>query len=126
MNAWDQLIKNKGIEATIYVVSSAVYDEYNNLDWDASTITSSTSKCLIFPASSGPTLNKDMEGWGDVEPFNAHFPTNITIPTNTGPDADVVEIQGQRYRVEASDFPTYGRLKRNKVLLRPLPGNNLG
>lgn len=126
MNAWDILIKNKGTPVTVYVITVAVYDDYNALDWENSTKTSYETVCMPFPEVSGPTLTKSPQGWGDNEPFKAYFPTNITIPSNTGEIADIVEMEGKRYRIEASDWPTYGRLKRNAILLMPLPGENQG
>lgn len=127
MTVHDAIIRKNGIPVTVYQITSAVYDDYDNLDWDASTKT--TIETHMLPNEPTNTSFKQKQtGWSDRDEFEADFPSDVDVPAGQGVEADVVvDEDGNRYRIQGYDPRTkFMGLRRRKLLVSPLGGNQTG
>lgn len=129
--AGDYFIEANGIDVTIYTVTSEVFDiDYDELDWEASTKSTTQTKMLIGNRKSeAASLKKSDEGWDQQDPLlQVYFPSDTDISPRNGYDADVVVIDStsERYRVNRTDFDTILGVTKKKVFLEALRGGEQG
>jgi len=129
--AADSFIKANGIDVKIYTITSAVYDtDYDQLDWEASTKSTVTTKMVIGNRKSeAPSLEKSDSGWLYQDPLLiCFFSSDVDISPRNGYDADVVEIvsTGERYRVNRTDVDSILGFTKKKIYLEALKGGQQG
>jgi len=127
----DSFISSNGIDVKIYTITSAVYDtDYDALDWDSSTKTTTDTKMVIGNRKSeAPSLEKSDSGWLYQDPLLiCFFPSDIDISPRNGYDADVVEIvsTGERYRVNRTDIDSILGFTKKKIFLEAIKGGDQG
>ena len=124
----DAFIKQNGQTVTIYRITSPVYDDYDNLDWENSTKTTTKARMLVGNRKTEtPSLRKSAEGWDYQEILIVFFPSDTDISPRNGIDADIVETtDGKRFRVNRTDFDNILGVRKKKVFLEPLRGKNQG
>jgi len=129
--AADFFITANGIDVKIYTVTAPAYDsDYDQMDWEASTKSTVTTKMVIGNRKSeAPSLEKSDSGWLYQDPLLiCFFPTDIDISPRNGYDADVVEIisTGERYRVNRTDIDSILGYTKKKIFLEALKGRQQG
>ena len=129
--AADFFITANGIDVKIYTVTAPAYDsDYDQMDWEASTKSTVTTKMVIGNRKSeAPSLEKSDSGWLYQDPLLiCFFPTDIDISPRNGYDADVVEIisTGERYRVNRTDIDSFLGYTKKKIFLEALKGRQQG
>jgi hypothetical protein len=126
--AADAFIKQNGQTVTIYTITNPVYDDYDNLDWENSTKTTTKARMIVGNRKTEtPSLRKSTEGWDYQDILIVFFPSDTDISPRNGVDADVVETSdGKRFRVNRTDFDNILGVRKKKVFLEPLRGHTLG
>jgi len=116
------LIEHYGDRVRVWHISTAVYDEYNEFDFESSTKTSEETYALIRPGTG--ELEIYPTGWNVHLDVIAYFPSTITLTADQGTEMDLIEVlngdySGNWYRVIAVRSEIPGK---NKVFLQAMRG----
>ena len=132
--AGDKLIEENGETVTRYRLTVEVDDDYEELDPDLSTWSALELKLLrvntltqqFSRIISLAALQKGKAGWVFQDTLLAVFKSDADISAREGYNADVIEYNGDKFRVARIDKETILKYTRTKVFLEPLRGGQEG
>ena len=120
----DNLIDKEGDTCTVTTIDTASWDtDWDELNYDASSKSSVTAKCLWRPYFQGAAVQVWEAGWSDTMMITGWFKKDVVLTTGgDGATTCVVEFtsgkwKGKKFRIVFLDTLFRGR---QKVILEPV------